>query len=397
MPASNPPIFAPFAAAKVKSMRELAIRHPPRVRTLLFVTVLVMTAVPLTGAFYLLRHVLQTSLDLGFNSQIVAVLDDGLQNLRTLGRLDEAGRDRYRQQFEDVEQLRHVYANPALLKGTILQSLQLYFGIGFLGAIFLSVLVAALLSRRIAAIHGLALDELTRQRAKVRYLEEISSWQELARILAHEIKNPLTPIQVLITSLTKSYAMKTPQEFERQLRQTEAMIGEELSHLLQTVSKFSDFSRLPAAQLREANLAEVLERQTAALASAFPAAQIDVRIDARAAGARVRLDASMFRQVLTNLIRNALEANPGRSVRFGIAVDAADSGLRIDIGNDGAPVPAALASRIFDPYVSGTGGKENIGLGLAIVKKIIFEHGGDIDYLEAQGKPVFSITLPRMA
>jgi nitrogen-specific signal transduction histidine kinase len=67
------------------------------------------------------------------------------------------------------------------------------------------------------------------------------------------------------------------------------------------------------------------------------------------------------------------------------------------LANDGVPIPADLAPRIFDPYVSSKTGKNNMGLGLAIVKKIIIEHGGDIIYRETAGRPAFLIAMPRVA
>src|SRR6202022_1141325 len=95
---------------------------------------------------------------------------------------------------------------------------------------------------------------------------------------------------------------------------------------------------------------------------------------------RTQLDSSLFRNVLMNVVRNAVEANPGRRGGFGIHVSHTEKWGEVALSNDGDPVPANLAARIFDPYVSGKGGKDNMGLGLAIVRKIIIEHGGDITY-----------------
>jgi len=74
----------------------------------------------------------------------------------------------------------------------------------------------------------------------------------------------------------------------------------------------------------------------------------------------------------------------------------ADS-ISVSISNDGPPVPREIASRIFDPYVSGKSGKDNMGLGLAIVRKIVIEHGGEIVYAEQAARPVFTISLPRVS
>jgi signal transduction histidine kinase len=109
------------------------------------------------------------------------------------------------------------------------------------------------------------------------------------------------------------------------------------------------------------------------------------------------LDSLLFRQVLTNIIANGVEANGGRIVQFIIRVSGDASMARIAISNDGAPVPPDIAARMFEPYVSSKADGQNMGLGLAIVKKIVIEHGGEIAYDEVQGQPRFTISIARVA
>jgi signal transduction histidine kinase len=367
-----------------------------RVRALLLCTILVVTVLPLAAAFYFLDRALQTSLDLGFNRQVVGVLDTASENLRTLRDLDPANRAEYRQEFESVEALKQVYAQPELVKSSLLDSLKIYFGIGLLAAVFLAVIVAALLSRRIANSYAQNFAELTAHREKVRYLQEMSSWQELARVLAHEIKNPLTPIEVLVSSLARSYLSKPSQEFQEQLTQTQTMIGEELGHLKRTVNRFSEFAKLPQVQLVAESPRALLEQHVKALVAHFDAARFELDVSGCAPEPRANIDSTLFRQVLMNIARNGVEANPGRAVRFDIVVSCEPHSVRITIHNDGVPVPAEIAGRIFDPYVSSKSGKDNMGLGLAIVKKIVIEHGGEIAYDDAGGHPRFTISLPRV-
>ncbi|HEU5136888.1 MAG TPA: ATP-binding protein [Steroidobacteraceae bacterium] len=364
-----------------------------RVGLLLTLTIFVMAAMPLAAAFYLLQDALRTSLDLGFNPQIVRALDDSSTNLRTLGRLDEANRAKYRAQFGEVEALKQVYSEPQLVKQSLLDSLRLYFGIGLGAVVLLSVGVATLLSRRIARSHALKIEELSRERDKVRYLQEMASWQELAKMLAHEIKNPLTPIEVLVTSLSKAYLAKGQQEFLAHLNETQSMIFEEVRHLKSTVNKFSEFARLPQVQLADVDLVEEIGRLLKPIPGVAETADFEVHAPA---GQRmpVRLDATLFRQVLANIIRNGAEANPDRRVRFDISIAAQGPNISLRIANDGVPVPAEIVPRMFDPYTSTKTGKDNMGLGLAIVKKIVLEHGGDIRYEEIEGHPAFILVLP---
>ena len=367
-----------------------------KVGLMLVCAILINTLVPLAAAFYLLNRTLQTSLNLGFNPQIVQALESSSANLKTLKNLDPDHRDRYRREFEAIENLHYVYAQPQWVKGSILGSLEIYFGAGLVGAVLLSVPVAILLSRRIRTSYRDTFRELLTQREKVRYLEQMSSWQELAKVLAHEIKNPLTPIEVLVTSLSRAYQSKTPEEFQAQLGRTQAIVAEELQQLKQTVSRFSEFARLPHAQLVEANPAAVIERQLQAVSAAFASAQLQLDAQNCSSEARARMDPSLWRHVLMNIVRNGVEANPGRGVQFKIRVTSTARSVLLDLVNDGEPVRAEITARIFEPYVSDKSGKDNMGLGLAIVKKIVIEHGGEISYAEEAGHPRFTISLPRV-
>lgn len=364
------------------------------IKLLLFLTVLVVSVLPLLAAMYFLDRSLQTSLNLGFNPHIGRVLEDSSNNLLTLRSLDPQRQAEYRAQFESIEQLRHVYAQPALVRRSVLESLRIYFALGLVAAVTFSVLVAALLSRRIAHAYTQTFDELLKQREKVHYLQEISTWQALAKMLAHEIKNPLTPIEVLVSALRKAHAQLSSDEFAARLAQTQVMIGEELQHLKRTVDHFSDFARLPEVKLEQVDLAAILSAQLQAVGSMFPSATIDWNAGA-ATGVPAKIDPTLFRQVLTNIVRNGVEANPGRPVGFVVRVDARDHGIEVSLANDGAPVRDELVPRLFDPYVSGTRGKDNMGLGLAIVRKVVIDHGGDIRYQTRQGHPEFVITLPK--
>lgn len=365
-------------------------------KLLLFLAIFIMCVVPIAAAFYLVDDALQRSLNLGFNPQIVRALDIGANNLKTLKRIDMANEPEYRAQFDEIQGLTRVYAQPQLVKSSILGSLKIYFGLGLVAAVLVSVGMASLLGRRISHSYHVAINELLSHRERMRYLEEMSSWQEMAKSLAHEIKNPLTPIEVLVTALAKSYASKTPQEFEVQLQQTRTMIEEELGHLKRTVNRYSDFAKLPRAELVEASPVEVIEKHLPAVKARFINARIVVTTLGAAEDLRARIDSALFRQVLMNVVGNGVEANPGREVAFTIEITATKWSIRVAIANDGDPVPTDIAARIFDPYISARSGRDNMGLGLAIVKKIIVEHEGEIAYAEIGGHPSFSISLPRV-
>ena len=367
-----------------------------RMKLLLFLAIFIVCAVQIAAAFYLVDDALQRSLNLGFNPQIVRSLEIGAQNLKTLKKIDPANERQYRAEFEEIENLSRVYARPQWVKSSILGSLKIYFGLGLVGAVLVSIAVAALLGRRISRSYQVTINDLMAHRERVRYLEEMSSWQEMAKALAHEIKNPLTPIEVLVTSLAKSYAGKSPEEFHVQLLQTQTMIEEEIGHLKRTVNRYSDFAKLPQAELVVASPVEVIKQHLAAIRVRFADARIVLMTRDAADDLRARMDSSLFRQVLMNIVGNGVQANPGREVTFTIEITGTKWSIMVAIANDGDSVPADIAARIFDPYISARGARENMGLGLAIVKKIIVEHEGEIVYAEVDGHPRFSISLPRV-
>jgi signal transduction histidine kinase len=367
-----------------------------RMKLLLFLAIFVVCVVPIAAAFYLVDDALQRSLNLGFNPQIVRSLDIAAKNLKTLKSIDAVNGPEYRAEFEAVQNLTRIYAQPQLVKSSILGSLKIYFGLGLVAALLVAVGVATLLGRRISHSYEVAINELMAHRERVRYLEEMTSWQEMAKILAHEIKNPLTPIEVLVTSLAKAYASKTRQEFAVQLQQTQTMIEEEIGHLKRTVSRYSDFAKLPKAELVEADPVQVIKQHLPAVMARFVNARIVITALDTAEDLRARMDSSLFRPVLMNIIGNGVEANHGRDVAFAIEVIATKATIQITISNDGESVPAQIVPRIFDPYISARSGRDNMGLGLAIVKKIIVEHEGEIAYTEIGAHPSFSISLPRV-
>jgi len=367
-----------------------------KIKLLLFLTILVVCALPLAAAFYLVDDALQRSLNLGFNPQVVRSMDISSQNLKTLKSLDPGHGREYREEFEELQDLKRIYSQPQWVKSTILGSLKIYFGLGLAGAVLVALSVAVILSRRISRSYRVTFNDLMAHRERVRYLEEMASWQEMAKVLAHEIKNPLTPIEVLVTSLAKSHLIKTPPEFQAQLNQTQVMVAEEIGHLKRTVSRFSDFAKLPQVQLIEANPVDVIEQHLAAVRTRFGTAQFVVETPEDRTAIRSRMDFSLFRQVLMNIVANGVEANPTHAVTFAVVVIATKDSVVITISNDGEPVPAVIAPRIFDPYISSKRDQDNMGLGLAIVKKIIIEHEGEIAYAERAGQPRFIISLPRV-
>jgi two-component system, NtrC family, nitrogen regulation sensor histidine kinase NtrY len=246
----------------------------------------------------------------------------------------------------------------------------------------------------LASAFNRMLGEVESSRARIEYLQRIGAWQEMARRLAHEIKNPLTPIQLAVQEIHRRYRGDDG-EYRRLVDTTLEIVEDEVGTLRRLVSEFSDFARLPQAELKEADLAEFLREQTAHLsrldeepsegsdsgveAGEPPGAKVHVGIDLLPERAPVFMDRQMLRRALINLVRNAAQAikDSGRAEgKVQVRLERERDYFIVDIDDDGPGVPPEMRSIIFDPYV--TTKTDGSGLGLAIVKKIVVEHGGII-------------------
>jgi two-component system, NtrC family, nitrogen regulation sensor histidine kinase NtrY len=244
--------------------------------------------------------------------------------------------------------------------------------------------------------------DLRQSRARIDYLKRIGAWQDFARRLAHEIKNPLTPIQLAAQEMHRGYTGKDP-EYRRKLEDAASMIEEEVATLRRLVGEFSAFARLPTARLEEADVADFLrdvERGIPAMLEDFEAKElprVDVRFIYPPEPLPARLDAMMLRRGIDNLVRNAVQASAELHSDGGgkVVVEAARLGelAQIEVRDNGPGIPLDDVERIFDPYY--TTKSEGTGLGLPIVKKVVLEHGGAVDCVpNEESGAVFSVRLP---
>jgi two-component system, NtrC family, nitrogen regulation sensor histidine kinase NtrY len=221
--------------------------------------------------------------------------------------------------------------------------------------------------------------------------QKVAAWREVARRLAHEIKNPLTPIQLSAERLRRFFG-GAPAETRALVDEcTETIVGE-VESLKGLVDEFSQFARMPSPRTVPTDLAQLLTDTIALYNGIFT----DVRIDQRYASGvpLVKLDAEQIRRVIINLVDNAIEAMDRRGhIVLETQLDAANSLVRVIVADDGPGIPAAEREKLFLPYYSTK--RRGSGLGLAIVRRIIAEHGGSIDVGDnAPHGTRFTIELP---
>ena len=221
--------------------------------------------------------------------------------------------------------------------------------------------------------------------------QKVATWREVARRLAHEIKNPLTPIQLSAERLRRHFATAPPNA-KALVDECTTTIVAEVESLKGLVDEFSQFARMPAPRTVPTDLSELIADTLALYNGIFPEVQIERRF---AAGVpHVRLDAEQIRRVIINLVDNAIEAIQQRGhIVIETQLDAGNSVARVIVADDGPGIPADESAKLFLPYYSTKG--RGSGLGLAIVRRIIAEHGGSIDVGDNTPRGTrFTIELP---
>ncbi|MDO5647827.1 PAS domain-containing sensor histidine kinase [Paracoccus sp. (in: a-proteobacteria)] len=229
--------------------------------------------------------------------------------------------------------------------------------------------------------------------------QRMAAWGDVARRVAHEIKNPLTPIQLSAERLRRKFGQHVPDDDRAALDQYVDVIIRQTGDLRRIVDEFSRFARMPEPDRAQVDIAALLRDVTLLQRDALHGAQV---VDIPDAPVIVDCDAGMLRQAFTNLLKNAGEAVDEHAPsapadwtpRIDVAMTAQPDAVTIRITDNGTGLPADR-SRLFDPYV--TMKSHGTGLGLPIVKKIVEEHGGSLSLTDAPDHPgaVAEIRLPR--
>jgi nitrogen fixation/metabolism regulation signal transduction histidine kinase len=216
--------------------------------------------------------------------------------------------------------------------------------------------------------HVLVFDDIT----TLIQAQRESAWSEVARRLAHEIKNPLTPIQLSAERVRHKYLDLMSGTERDTLDRLTRTIVQQVEAMKTMVNAFSDYARSPVMKPRRLNLDNLVSDVCELYRSGDARQRLTTTLD----GGNVDADPDRLRQILHNLIKNALEASPENQVQVMTRVRSDGSMVELEVSDDGPGFPPELVSRIFEPYV--TSKARGSGLGLAIVKRIVEEHGGSV-------------------
>jgi len=222
--------------------------------------------------------------------------------------------------------------------------------------------------------------DLKNSQEKLIRSERLAAWRDIARQVSHEIKNPLTPIQIALFRLREK--IDVPARQREIFQQSLASINEEIESLKRLADEFSQFARLPQAQRQSSQLNEII-RSVAGLFEAEPG-MIKLKLDLAPDLPRLELDREQIKRVLNNLIKNSVEASPnGGSILVQTQLANAGHRVYLRIKDHGEGIEPEALEKLFEPYYSTKKGGR--GLGLAIVKRIIEDHDGQIYVISQKG------------
>jgi nitrogen fixation/metabolism regulation signal transduction histidine kinase len=233
---------------------------------------------------------------------------------------------------------------------------------------------------------------LIQQKDRAVQAERVAAWRELARRLAHELKNPLFPLQVTVENLLRAKE-KSPEIFEEVFRESTTTLLAEINNLKTIIGRFSEFSKMPQPQRRPTQVNDVLR----AVLRVFQAQldgnkHITVHTELASDLPEIPADPDLLHRALSNLVLNAIDAMPqGGELTLRTATLA--NRVSIAVSDTGSGLTPEECARLFTPYY--TTKQHGTGLGLAIVQSVVSDHGGKISVESTKEKgTTFRIELP---
>ncbi len=246
----------------------------------------------------------------------------------------------------------------------------------------------------LAAAFNLMTRELSDQRERLVQAERVAAWRELARRLAHELKNPLFPLQITVENLLRAKE-QNPAQFEEVFHESAGTLLTEIANLRAIVARFSDFARMPAPELQPVRLNEVVEHVLKLLEPQFTSAgraPITARVELDPELPVIQADPDLINRALQNLVLNAIDAMPAGGALV-LRTAHRDRAVTLSVSDTGTGLTREECERLFTPYY--TTKQHGTGLGLAIVQSVVSDHHGKITVESEPGHgSTFRIELP---
>jgi two-component system nitrogen regulation sensor histidine kinase NtrY len=245
---------------------------------------------------------------------------------------------------------------------------------------------------KMAAAFNHMTQELTAQRERLIQSERVAAWRELARRLAHELKNPLFPLQITVENLLRARQIG-PEEFDEVFRESTSTLLAEIANLKAIIGRFSDFSKMPAPELQSADLNSIINGVVQLFQGQFAREPKPVRTELQLENVPpVAADPVLVRRVIENLVLNAIDAMPqGGKLIF--RTRATEKSVVFELSDTGAGLTPEECERLFTPYY--TTKQHGTGLGLAIAQSVISDHHGAISVSSKKNEgTTFHVELP---
>lgn len=224
-------------------------------------------------------------------------------------------------------------------------------------------------------------NDLVTQRDRLVQAERVAAWRELARRLAHELKNPLFPLQLTIETMEKARQMDSP-DLQEIVREGTRTLHEEFTQLKNVIARFSDFSKMPAPEVQSVDVNALAQAAAQLQQPVLQAKGIRNAIEITPAPLLAAADPVLLRRAVDNLILNAIDAMPTGGT-LTLRTSRAEERAVIEVADTGSGLAPEECERLFTPYY--TTKQHGTGLGLAIVQSIVSDHGGQISVRSAKG------------
>jgi signal transduction histidine kinase len=245
-------------------------------------------------------------------------------------------------------------------------------------------------TRRMTLAFDQMLDGLQASERRRLAAERVAAWEEIAKRLAHEIKNPLSPIQVAVENLRRTRE-RAPLAFDEAFDVETRTILEEVGSLRALVDEFAQFARLPRPRIAACDPRAIVEQAIALFAGRIEVMRVTVVIVVDDAPAVIEVDAEQIGRVLKNVVANALDAmEEAGERRLTVTLRAEGDGVAFSVRDTGRGFDPEALRRVFEPYFTTRSGRGGTGLGMAIARRIAVEHGGT---LTASGAPGSGATI----
>jgi two-component system nitrogen regulation sensor histidine kinase NtrY len=233
--------------------------------------------------------------------------------------------------------------------------------------------------------------ELSTQRERLLQSERVAAWRELARRLAHELKNPLFPLQITVENLVRARSLPAD-EFNEVFDESTHTLGMEIANLKTIIGRFSDFSKMPKPQT-EIISAHALVARVHSLYQAAAEPGLTFTTDVSDEPMLLNIDPELLHRAISNLVLNAMDAMPNGG-QLTLSAQPCNNQIEIRVSDTGEGLTPEECERLFTPYY--TTKQHGTGLGLAIVQSVIADHGGTISVKSRPANgATFIITLPR--